>query len=252
MITADREPPPPRGAYGSLQALLAADGWPALAAAAVTLAMELGVFLGALAAGVTQRQAVIASLAAGVVWVALAAPAMAAASNSGLGGLLRGGASADASAALLIVLWLATPHVSLPAALKIYCIYAAVALAGVAATRCARAPATRFALAAAASIVLIAALASPFWIGGAIAAARLSGPAVAAAVYANPFYCIWSVLADQMPHAWHQAPVLYRITYLGTHAPVPAAPWYAAVIIYTAIAGVLGATSLLRRPGRSP
>lgn len=273
------EPSPPRAPVGALRELLRRDGWPSLAAALATMAVELGVFLGALACGADGRQSAIASLAAGVVWVSLAAPALAAGSNSGLGALLRGGIVADASAVLLIVLWLATPQVSFLAAVKIYCIYAALALAGSAAVRCARAPAPRFALAAVASIVFITALASPFWAGGALVAAHASGSAITNSVFfvsaaaspswpasallatgeidsvivastvvcANPFYCIWSVLADQMPYAWHQAPVIYRITYLGNYAAVPAAPWYAAVIIYIYVAGILAATNLLRR-----
>ncbi len=246
------ESSPPRVLVGTLRELLGRDGWPALAAALATMAVELGVFLGALACGVDKRQSVMASLAAGVVWVSLAAPAMAAGSNTHLGALLRGGIVADASAVLLIVLWLATPHVSFLAAVKIYCIYAALALAGIAAVRCARAPSARFALAAVAAIVFIAALASPFWAGGALSAAKASGRIdsgilTSRIVHANPFYCIWSVLADQMPYAWHQAPVMYRITYLGNYAAVPPVTWYAAVIIYICVAGILAATNLLRR-----
>ncbi len=246
------EPSPSRAHVGTLRKLLRRDGWPALAAGLATMAVELGVFLGALALGIDRRQSAMASLAAGVVWVILAAPALAAGSNSGLGAVLRGGIVADASAVLLIVLWLATPQVSFLAAVKIYCIYAALALAGSAAVRCARAPAPRFALAAVASIVFITALASPFWAGGALLAAKASGQidsgiVTSTVVYANPFYCIWSVLADQMPYAWHQAPVIYRITYLGNYPAVPAAPWYAAVIIYMYVAGILAATNLLRR-----
>ncbi len=253
-MIASGESSPSQAHVGTLRKLLRRDGWPALAAGLATMAVELGVFLGALALGINRRQAAMASLAAGIVWVSLAAPAMAAGSTTGLGALLRGGIVADVSGVLLIVLWLATPHVSFLAAVKIYCIYAAVALAGIAAVRCARAPSARFALAAVAGIVLIAALASPFWAGGALSAAKASGQidsgiVASTVVYANPFYCIWSVLADEMPYAWHRAPVMYRITYLGTYVPVPAAPWHAAVIIYICVAGILAATNLLRRRG---
>lgn len=251
MIAAS-QPLPTQSPVGALRGLLGRDGWPALAGAAATVVVEVGFFLGAVACGVNGRQAAMASLAAGIVWVALAAPAMAAGASGGLGALVRGGVAADASAVWLIVLWLASPHVSLLAAVKIYCICAAVALSAVAAVRCAIAPAGRFALAAAASIVFMAALASPFWAGGAVLAAQAHRHAiVAAAVYANPFYCIWSVLADQMPYAWHQAPVMYRITQFGTYFAVPPVPWYAAAVIYAAAAGLLAATNLLRRDGGS-
>lgn len=280
-MIAPGESSPPRVLVGTLRDLLRRDGRPALAAALATMAVELGVFLGAVACGIDGRQSVMASLAAGVVWVSLAAPAMAAGSNTGLGALLRGGIVADASAVLLIVLWLATPYVSFLAAVKIYCIYAALALAGIAAVRCARAPSARFTLAAVAAIAFMTALASPFWAGGAVHAAEASGSVIARSVFfisaaaspswpgppppttgridsaivtstvvhANPFYCIWSVLADRMPYAWHQAPVMYRITYLGNYAAVPAAPWYAAVRIYIYVAGILAVTNLLRRNG---
>ena len=83
------ESSPPRVRVGTLRELLRRDGWPALAAALATMAVELGVFLGALACGVDGWQSVMASLAAGVVWVSRAAPAMAAGSNTGWGALLR-------------------------------------------------------------------------------------------------------------------------------------------------------------------
>jgi hypothetical protein len=59
----------------------------------------------------------------------------------------------DASALLLAILALAAPCVTVVGALKVYCILAAMGLAGVAAVCLARAPAGRYALAVAGSAI---------------------------------------------------------------------------------------------------
>ena len=225
---------------------------PLLAAAAVTVAVELGVFFAAIGGGVSRGNAALACLAVSIVWIILACPAVCTAFQKPLAALLCGVAVADASAVALVVLYFMCPQVSFPAAMKIYCIYAAVALACIAAVNCARTHAGKFVVATGIAAMLMFILAGPFWIGVLADVPRQIKPAfVTSAVYANPFYCIWSAIVENLPLAWHQMPVMYRFTYMGSHIAPPPVPWYAAVIIYSAIAATFTATNLLRPLNRT-
>ena len=238
-----------------LRPLLARHGWAMLAAAAATVAVELGAYLLGVVGGVQPAQAVLAALAASVLWVALAAPVLAATADDTIGALLRGGTIVDASVITLIVLWLTSPLVGLATIAKLYCILLAMGLAEIAACRLHRRASGRLALAVVAAAVVVASLASPFWIGGPIhgadrdAARRL----VAAAVYANPFYSATAALAGEMRFIWHQATVMYRITRIGDYAPAPPGCWYASVALHAPAALLLAAVgALLHRRPRTP
>ncbi len=227
--------------------LLARDGWAVLAAAAATVAMQLGVYF-AVRGEAGELPATLACLAAGAVWIALAAPILAAGGQSGLSSLLRGGIVADASAVTLIVLWLLSPHVVFVAAVKIYCIYAASALFGVAAVGCARTAAGKYTAAVIAAVVMMLALATPFWTGGILkAAAQQFRPAVAAvAVRVNPFYSITSAIFDKANFVWNEARIMYgsiqQIQDYATSAP----RWYSSAAVHATLAAILAATNLLR------
>jgi len=238
---------PGAGNGWSVRQLLAENGWAVASAAIATIAVEMGVFVAGLAWRMPRLHAALAALAVCVLWTALAAPVLAAFGRTAMAALLRGGIVADASLASLLVLWAACDEMTFPAALKIYCILAAVALAGIAATRLARTPAGRCACAVAASAVLLAALASPFWIGGAIhGQPRATAEGVAAAaVYANPFYAATACLTETARFVWHQAPVMYRITRIGDYAAAPPLLWYPAAIVYLSAAGVLAILAAL-------
>ena len=231
----------------SVRQFLTENGWATASAAVATIVVEMGVFAAALTWGMPRIHAALAALAVCVFWTALAAPVLAAFGRTAMGALFRGGIVADASFASLLVLWAACDEVTFLAAMKIYCILAAVALAGVAATRLARTPAGRCACAVAASAVLLAATASPFWIGGAIhSQTRATADGiVAVAVYANPFYAATACLTETARFVWHQATVMYRITRIGDYAAAPPLLWYPAVAIYLSAAGVLALLAAL-------
>lgn len=233
----------------SFRDVLARDGPAVLVAAAITLAVELGVFFLARAAGTDRRNAVLATLATVVLWVALAAPAFACSGRTTFSALLRGGIVADASAVALLVLWLATPYVTFLAAVEIYCILAAVALATAAAVLTVRPGTGRTVAAVVAASILVLALASPFWIGGLLQETHgeAKQAVVTWAVAANPFYSILSAVVDETAFVWHLAPVMYRITRIGDYAAPPPIPWYSAVVVYGILALMLAATHLLRR-----
>ncbi len=235
---------------GEIRKLLARNGWAIAGASVATVVVELGAYFIGRTDGADSLAAVLAALSVAVVWVALAAPALAASGKGSADALLRGATVADASAVMLIILWLLSPHVTIVAAAKIYCTLAAVALAGTAAVCLGRSPAGRFALAVVAAGVLVAALGSPFWCGGlAQAAGPETGPTVIAlAVYANPFYSITSAVAEaagSVGFVWHRWNMMYEI--VPDDFIAPPVPWYASMVIYGALAGVLAAGSLLRR-----
>jgi len=240
-------------ARGPVMQFLAENGWATAAAAIATLIVELAVplagawwrhgGLGFLSHdGLTSHEA-LAGVAACVLWTVLAAPALAAPGRTAMGAIFRGGVVADTGLISLLVLWGLCPQVTFPAALKVYCVLAAVALAGIAATRLARTPAGRYACAAAATAVLLALLASPFWVGGAIhdRPRPVAEWLVEAAVRTNPFYAATAALTETTRFVWHQATVMYRITRIGDYAAAPPLAWLPTVIVYLVAAAVLGA-----------
>ncbi len=234
--------------------VFARHGWAVLTISAVTVAVELGVYLLAMACGAGPRNATLAGIMTIAVWLALAGPAMAASGRSAFGMLLRGGIVADASAITLMVLWRAGPYVTLGAGAKIYCTCAAMALLAVAAVACARSVAGRCAAAVVTAGVLSTAMATPLWIGGLLrSAAHATSQTIAAwALYINPVYSMASAAAKSTGFVWHHEPVMYGITRIGDFAAAPPVPWYSAAMIYGAGACVLGAINLMRRRREEP
>ena len=188
---------------------------------------------------------------ASCVWIALAAPVLAAAPAGALSGLFRGGIVADASAVTLIALWLAGPTVTLLSAAKVYCTFAAMVLLAIGAVRCGRTVRARLALAAIVSVALMAALATPLWIGGLLASAPAgrAGWVLAAGLNANPVYSVASATAAQARFVWHQTGVMYRLTSVTDYAPPPVA-WYACPAVYLPAAAAFGVLAWLRRRAR--
>jgi len=234
--------------------LLSRDGLAALFVTVATLGVELGVFLLARGFGVPlrEREAVLATLATMAVWVVISVPAMAASGSTAMGALFRGGIVADTSAVTLIVLCLATPFVTVLAALKIYCILATVTLACVAAVRCVRSDRARSAAAVVTAVLLCAALTTPFWIGGILQAGSppVRHAAVGYAVAVNPLYSMFAAVVEQTGFIWHVAPRLYEITQVGDAVAPPPPEWYSAAVVYGLLACILVATHLVRLPRR--
>jgi hypothetical protein len=251
-MAADRPPEGSPSRPAGLGRTLAREGRPVLAAAAATVAVELGVYVAAVGAGSSRTYAALATLAVTVVWVALAAPVLAASGADAFAGLLRAGCIADASAVTLVVLWLACPQVTLAGAAKIYCILAAMALLAIAAGRSARSPAGRYALAAATAAALVVSLASPWWLGGAMRASsqETAERIVAAGVHVNPFYAVTAAISGSTRFVWHEAAVMYRITRFGDYAAAPAPTWYASALIHCAAAGLVAAVASARHARR--
>ena len=238
-MTADTRLPAQGRAAGLVAMAMRSHGWVVIGATLATVAVELGVYGAARMRGAPESSSVLAALAAAVVWVVLAAPALASGPSGHLGGYVRGLTVADASAAALLVLWLvAGSSVTFAAAAQVYCTLAAVALAGVAVVRCARSAMWRSTLAVVVSSVFMAALTTPLWIGGLMKAT--DGPVrravVAVAVYANPFYSITTALSERTGFVWHLSGVMYGLTRIGSFSPAPEPPWYAATVIYLCVA----------------
>ena len=231
-----------------IPSLLKRDGWPVVCIAVVTAAVQLCVFLLPQAYGVSAGRAIPASLIITGVWVALASAIFAAGPRSTISGILRGGSVADATAVLLVVLWLCTPDVTFLSAVKLYFIYASVALCAIAAARCALSLRFRYLGAVIGATLLGALQGGLFWLPGLLQLLPTAQKAAIAGIglRANPLYGAFSAIADKSGFVWHYADVMYRITPLGEDIPVPPVQWYEPMVVHLAVAGILSATWLLR------
>ena len=234
---------------GGVRWLLRTDGPAVLVAATATIVVELGAFVLARLSGAGPVAAMLTTLAVSAVWVAMASPTMAAGGQRIISCWLRAGVVADASAVTLVVLWLAAPEMTFLAAVKVYCVLAAVSLAGAAVVAIGRTSAGRCALAVTAAVVLMIALASPVWLGG---PAGYLGPdgrqtLALAAVRANPFFGVTAAVSDRGQYVWPEMSVMYGMTALGDRIPLPPVGWRWPVMIYLAAAAAGLGASLLRR-----
>ena len=128
----DSPPQPPRGE--SLGGILRRDAAALVSATAGTVLVGCGVYVLGRGVGSGRAFSCLAALAALACWTALAAPVLAAGGRGWLSRVLRGGIVADAGGVALALLCLAAgPCLTLLAAVEIYCVLGAMALASVAA-----------------------------------------------------------------------------------------------------------------------
>ena len=238
----------------SLRSLLACQGAAVIASAAATFAVIVGFYAAACVSGAPSGNCILAALAAGTIWTAVASPIMSAGAAGALASAMRLAAVVDTAGVSLLVIWLCGRvgiggGVGFVAAVKIYCVWAVMALAGFAAVFLARSAAGRYAIGVAAGLVGLLAAASPFWTNGIVehVDAQTRQAVVTAAVQCNPFYAVMASVVDQTRLVWHQAPVLYDITRIGQYnAPAPAM-WHPFVIRCGALALFLAACAVIRR-----
>ncbi|MCE5326501.1 MAG: hypothetical protein LLG01_08800 [Planctomycetaceae bacterium] len=219
------------------------DGWACLSVAAATVSLLAGLYLAMSLAGVARYPLVVSLLAVAAVWTALSCGAMAAWARDGIGAVLRAGAVVDAVAVLLLVLC-QMRVLPLTAALEIYLILAAMCLFCVATVRLGQRRPAQLALAALTGTILLATMASPLWAPNLLETAPLRKAALAAAIYPNALYSIWSV--EDVRYIWHESGLMYRISGIRDYAP-PAPQWWATVAIYTLAAAVIAGANLLRK-----
>ncbi len=226
---------------------------PVVGIVTATVAVQVSVFLVPLACGASARRLLPASLIIAGVWVALASPIFAAGPQSTISGLLRGGCVADATAVLLIVLWLLAPGVTFVAAVKLYCIYASVAFCGIAVARWARTVRFRYLWAVVGATVLTVLQGGLFWTPGLLRMFPTEYKTALAGIglRANPLYGVFSAIADESGFVWHYAEVMYRITPLGEDIPVSPVQWYEPMVIHLAVATAIAIWALLRRRGQA-
>ena len=212
---------------------------PVALAAAATLLVGLGCRYGALHAGAGALGADVLALMALTVWIALAAGPLAAGAPDALGSLLRAGILADAAAVVLLVLGLDGATLTWGVGIRLYLLWAGLALAAAGLVRLAARPTGRAAMALAAATAAFVACASLFWSPGLLA--RLDGPARQAALtviaWTNPLLGLSQTLAAT-GFVWTEQPVLYGITRVGQdYLPAPLC-WQAAAIFWWALAGL--------------
>ncbi len=246
----------------SLRELLAPDIWAMLGAVVATLAVQWGVFLTGRWSGVSFRDSTIAMLAVTSLWMAFVPGCFAAGGVNNFSGLLRGGIVADTAAVSLLALWVAgrfgglEEGISLLGAVKIYCVYASVALAGIAVVCLARRPVARAALAVGAGCVFVAALASPLWISAWVGGTGGS-TLVTWAVRINPFYAVSDAVVGEMKFIWDGEGLMYDWSRVGEYAIPSPVGWYETCLLYLGLAACLAIPAVVRhyrsvRKGREP
>lgn len=213
------------------------------------LFLPLGVYLLARSLHVPGAHALTAALGVSVLWVALACPVLAAQPDPLSPALLRSACALDAVVPAMLALWAIEPAAAFAGLARSYLALAAVALAGMAAARCARTAAGRLALAVAAATLLAALLAAPFAVGGLMRALPTeSARAVLTWLYhANPFVSITMALHEQTHVVWPTTGWLYWVSDSGSYpAPAPS-PWYACPLLFLTAALLLSVVAFLRR-----
>lgn len=220
-----------------------------LAGGALTVAVEIGVLLAAMAAMPSDAAAVVA-LVAGLVWTMIAAPVFAAGADRPLDAFLRGAGVADAGAVVLIAVTFATDALSLGGAVGAYLLWMAVALA--CSGLCAIPPRreTRHIVAAAVVVVMLVVSAGPFWANGLLMAAPQGRPRRAVAtvvVAANPVFALSQTFRPQVGFVWNERPILYEYTVLGRDIPRPTPGWPVTALAYAAVAVLAGGAAVIGR-----
>lgn len=243
---------PPTGGQSASHAVRPLPG-PAITIVAATAAIELGTYALASWGQVPVRNATVAMLVVAAAWVALAAPALAAAGRGFPRTLLWGGLTADATLISLWAVWLlqrgsTDSSLTFLQTLELYCVYLAMAGAAASAVAIFRSAWSRATAAAIATIVMLALLAAPLWTGGLVYDSQ--GPTrqavVTAVAWLDPLYSIAAAVVDEFHYVVHLEAKMYTLTLLGDYTSAPLCSWYTAAISYTALALLLSGVGLLR------
>lgn len=227
------------------------DGAATFVASAVTVALELAVFLVTWRITGQRDSALIVTLAVMLLWASLASPALATAGERFWGGGFRGGVVGDSIGLFMLALSAFLPPLTFIAALKIYLIIGMVVLAGITVVGIARTPAGRSSLAVAFGALMMIVLASPVLVSGPLGLLR--GPArdrlAIWAVRINPFVAITDALRPEINFVWVRQGVMYRLSPFGEELPMPAVSWLWVPCIFAALAVLAGVVAFIRRRG---
>ena len=214
-----------------------------------TVAVQLGVLLSA-RRSLGEPGATALTLGASLLWLMIAAPILSATGRTAFEGVCRGGAVADASLVVVIVL-AAGEGLSAAGAVKIYLVWAGVALAGSATARMAGSARMRRVAASAAVLAGVILAAAPFWANGAILATRSPSRERLASLSAGvsgayvTFMCM-----DDVDVVWTEKPILYGHTVLGRDVQFAPPAWWATAAGYgAASAAILCGPAFIRRRG---
>lgn len=241
--------------------LLAGQGWAILIIAAATVLIEGGVFAAVLIGREHLPTATQVTLAVMLVWIVIATAPAAAGAKRTYPALLRGAAVIDASALVLLGMWIVGMALDRPkdgsldfaSIAKVYVILATVGLAAMAAVCLPRSTTGRAIAALIGPTVLAGALASPLWIGHWMGQADHAADQAAAnlAVLVNPFYAVNHAIVDNLRYVWHAWGWMYEWSKLGDYVNPGQVAWYASAALYALLALLLAALAVLwRRIGK--
>jgi len=229
--------------YAPATRLWRQDGLATLLAAAATIALGCGAFIAGRCISMPADRAALMSLFTLTVWVAVAAAPLAAGASTRLGAVCRGGAIADAGIVVLIVLALAGgAQVSWGAAVKIYLLWAALAV-----TLCliVSASGSRRIAAVVATAAAVAAISSRFWAAGLLDALAPNADALYRTTRLLGALDVAGGVADAAssakPFVWNEQPVMYQLTRQGQDYPAAAVGWWVPALTWWIAAGLIAA-----------
>jgi len=225
-------------------------GWPTAVSAAASIALGLGVLVGALGAGVAPpRAAVLASLSV-TLWIGLAAAPLAAGADDWLAALGRAGVLADASVVTLLAagIW-GGGAIGWAEGAGIYLLWAALAVTGYLATRLGRRALTRGGLAVAAAVGMMLAMSSLFWSDG-LLTSRVGAARDTVArrlLWPNALYGVADLAGRKHEFVWTSQAQMYRFTPIGQDIVPPAFGWWMPAVFWWGVAALLAALWAARR-----
>ncbi len=191
---------------------------------------------------------VVPALLVSLLWILISSPIFSAGGGTLLDGLIRGGAVADATGVLLIILAVAQKEVTVMGAVKIYLIVCSIVVLESLVVRLGRGGNSRHILAGVIILLMVAVTAGPFWTNGIILSVpRGQGQRIAFFVRAaNPVFATTDCLAGQQGFVWNERPVLYDYSVLGRDVPSQPVPWYITCAIYLGLTGAVGVIAAWR------
>lgn len=223
-------------------------------ASLATLAVGCGTLAGARSAGVPGPTATMLTLLVATVWIGLACAPLAAGAQEWFGAMLRGGLMADVSVITLLAVWAwGGGIIGLAEGVKIYLIWAALAVVLSLGPQLGSTTASRGGIAVGLTLINALAMSSLFWSAGLLGALGEAGrqTALKCILWPNPLIGIVSLVGPSTRFVWAERPVMYSITRMGQDFPTPAVNWWLPLLIWSILAAGLTGWLMARRVYRS-
>ncbi|MCK5113273.1 MAG: hypothetical protein KAR11_00735 [Phycisphaerae bacterium] len=214
---------------------------PVLSIAAVTILVELGVFVAGRVYGASFERSLLAALGVSVLWCVIAPGPLCVGGRGLMSTFIRGGIIADSTFISMFVLWIIGYRepggLDFVGVLKIYCICIPLVLMSAGCVAIAKTPVARSVAAVIAVLILCLALTSPLLVNPWIIDGGEFGQSIAGwAVLVNPFFAVCDAVVEQTGFIWRQGELMYEWSQLGEGIIPPPVSWYQTALLYAEIA----------------